>query len=559
MALPLLASTSGPFISLGATKDDDDGSQDGAEDAHLTKPILDEHGHSRPNTSDPQQPASRPVILLSNGKPLKSSLKSSSSLVPTIEFPQEHHTHYQRARSDFDSSSPNPESPTSSSPPQKNVQTSSTDTQQPTSRPVILLSNGKPLKSSLKSSSSLVPTIKFPQEHHTHHQRARSDFDSSSPNLESPTSSSPQTSSSDTQQSTSRPVILLSDGKPLKSSLKSSSSSSVPPHSLENVHFSELTTVKFYNKSASLFHNGDEIERHTDDLNLPVLWGRSWNRVAADPFPKLFSVSSPPFFPCGPSTTAQVMDALRHTDEEFLSTIAAFIRHVHAHSLAPSIGFMYDLSNAIVGLVGRLLTLIQAVLQHPDTPPNSISNLRLAKEELHNVTISLAVHVRSLTVSLSSSISEETDWQNNLQRFITGTLQAGADCVAAIKVCLACSISDIRFIVDLPSPMLIPAISSTLEDELVAMNSFSGPGEEYPTFQVPTSSQKKERPSPWHFMNSDKMYQSTRLSNWIIDSSVSMKPQIEEEDACMYSVDFLNVAILTKFSNSQHRCSGKLS
>jgi len=501
VALPSLASTSGPSalptrLTL-PTKDDDD-SQDGSEDAHPT----DEHGQ----TSEPQ----RQVILLSNGKPLKSSLKSSSSssvpprtLVAT--FP-----HYQRARSDSDP--PSPESP--SPPPQKNVQISSSDAQQHASRPVILLSNGKPLKSSLKSSSSsvpphsLVPTISFSQQLHTHHQRARSDFDppspssSPSPNPESPTSSPP------------------------------------PP---KNVHFSaKLATVQLYNKSvepASLFHNADEI----DDLSLPVIWGRSWNRAAADPFPKLdrsFSVSSPlpPLFPCGPSTTAQVMDSLRHTDEEFLSTMATFIRHVHAYSqssLASSIGFMYDLANAIVGLVARLLTLIQAVMQHSDTPTNRVDNLMLAKEELYNVTISLAVYVRSLTLSLSSSILEETEKQI-LLRSITGTVQAGANCVAAIKVCLTFSISDIRFIVNLPSPMLIPAVSSTPGYEPVAVTSFSGPGKEDHTLQAQTSSQKTKRHSTWHFMNSDKLYQSTRLNDWILESSVSMMPQIEEEDACMY-------------------------
>src|SRR5260221_3021177 len=103
-------------ISLGTlptrrrhTKDDDD-TQDGFEGAHPMKlanlKYDDEQGYLQPNTSDPQQPASRPVILLSNGKPLKSSLKSSSSssvphtLLPT--FPPIIILTIQRARSDFE-------------------------------------------------------------------------------------------------------------------------------------------------------------------------------------------------------------------------------------------------------------------------------------------------------------------------------------------------------------------------------------------------------------------------------------------------------------------------
>jgi len=85
-------------------------------------------------------------------------------------------------------------------------------------------------------------------------------------------------------------------------------------------------------------------------------------------------------------------------------------------------------------------------MQHPDTPTNRVDNLMLAKEDLYNVTISLAVYGRSLTLSLSSSILEETE-KKILLRSVTGTVQAGANYVAAIKVCLTCSISDIRFIV----------------------------------------------------------------------------------------------------------------
>ena len=163
--------------------------------------------------------------------------------------------------------------------------------------------------------------------------------------------------------------------------------------------------------------------------------------------------SSPRPFPHGPSTAAQVMEALRHTHDHYLSTIAAFIGHAHSHSRtshASSTGVLYDLVKEIVEMVCKLLTIVEAVMQHPDVPINRVGNLSQAKEGLYNVTSSLAESVRLLTISLPSTMSEEAEKQV-LLRSATGALKAGADCVAAVKVCLTRSVSDKPFIVNLPT------------------------------------------------------------------------------------------------------------
>lgn len=165
------------------------------------------------------------------------------------------------------------------------------------------------------------------------------------------------------------------------------------------------------------------------------------------------SPSSPPPFPCGPSSTMQVMEALRYTHDNYLSTIAAFIGHAHSHSRtshASSTGVLYDLVKEIVEMVCKLLTIVEAVMQHPDIPANRVSNLKQAKEGLYNVTSSLAESVRLLTISLPSSLSEEAEKQV-LLRSATGALKAGADCVSAVKACLTRSISDKPFIINLPT------------------------------------------------------------------------------------------------------------
>ncbi|KAJ7505192.1 ras guanine nucleotide exchange factor domain-containing protein [Mycena galericulata] len=170
-------------------------------------------------------------------------------------------------------------------------------------------------------------------------------------------------------------------------------------------------------------------------------------------YSSLESTPPRPSFPVGPSSTAQVMDALRSTHDQYLSTIAAFIGHAHSHSRsshASSTGHMYELVREIVEMVCKLLTIVDAVLQHPDVPTNKLGNLQAAKDGLYNVTSTLAESVRLLTVTVSPTVSEEEEKQT-LLRSATGALKAGADCVAAVKMCLNRSFGEHPFVLHLPS------------------------------------------------------------------------------------------------------------
>ncbi|KAG6891672.1 hypothetical protein C0992_012721 [Termitomyces sp. T32_za158] len=163
--------------------------------------------------------------------------------------------------------------------------------------------------------------------------------------------------------------------------------------------------------------------------------------------------SSAPPFPSGPSTSAQVMEALRLTHDQYLSTIAAFIGHAHSHSRAShasSTGHLYDLVREIVEMVCKLLTIVEAVMQHPDIPVSRLRNLKMAKDGLYNVTSTLAESVRLLTLSLPPNLTEDQEKQN-LLRSATDALKAGADCVAAVKICLNRSVGERPFIIDLPT------------------------------------------------------------------------------------------------------------
>ena len=159
-----------------------------------------------------------------------------------------------------------------------------------------------------------------------------------------------------------------------------------------------------------------------------------------------------PSFPSGPSTSAEVMEALKHTHDQYLSTIAAFIGHAHSHSRsshASSTGHMYELVREIVEMVCKLLTIVEAVMRHPEIPRHKIGNLKAAKEGLYNVTSSLAESVRLLMAPLSSDVTEEAE-KASLIRSATAACKAGADCVSAVKICLSRTSTEQQFVIQVP-------------------------------------------------------------------------------------------------------------
>ncbi|KAG2033780.1 ras guanine nucleotide exchange factor domain-containing protein [Suillus americanus] len=175
-------------------------------------------------------------------------------------------------------------------------------------------------------------------------------------------------------------------------------------------------------------------------------------------FSSVSSAESPkppamPPFPSGPSTSSEVMEALKFTHDQYLSTIAAFIGHAHSHSRsshASSTGQMYDLVREVVEMVCKLLTIVEAVMRHPEIPLHKIGNLKSAKERLYTVTSSLAESVRLLTVPLPPDLAEESE-KASLIRSATAACKAGADCVSAVKICLNRASGERQFIIQIPT------------------------------------------------------------------------------------------------------------
>jgi hypothetical protein len=110
---------------------------------------------------------------------------------------------------------------------------------------------------------------------------------------------------------------------------------------------------------------------------------------------------------------------------------------------------MYELVREIVDIVCKLLVVVEAVLHHPTVPVHKAANLKLAKDGLYNVTSGLAESVRLLTGSLPPDMTEEQE-KLALIRSATDALKAGADCVAAVKMCLSRSSGEEPFVIERP-------------------------------------------------------------------------------------------------------------
>ena len=160
-----------------------------------------------------------------------------------------------------------------------------------------------------------------------------------------------------------------------------------------------------------------------------------------------------PPFPSGPCSTAQVLSALRATHDDLLSSIAAFIGHVHSygrHLHASSKGHLIELARETVDMIRQLLTLVEAVTRHPDVGVTKVEALQGAKAALFAATNELVEAVRETTSPAANEVSEE-DERRRILHGATGVLKIAADCVSAVKMCLSRPIGEDPFIICLPS------------------------------------------------------------------------------------------------------------
>jgi son of sevenless-like protein len=164
--------------------------------------------------------------------------------------------------------------------------------------------------------------------------------------------------------------------------------------------------------------------------------------------------------PTGPLTPAPVTvrsraDVLRVLEalhDQLLSTIAAFIGHVHAHSRTQSHpsshAHLIDMTRETIERVRDLLALVEAIeakaRARPDVSQSDRDLVANSREALYVATTSLVTAARVATSDRPPSTSKSTtgaeeddDEKAELLQSATAVLRAGGDCAGALKLCLA--------------------------------------------------------------------------------------------------------------------------
>jgi son of sevenless-like protein len=149
-------------------------------------------------------------------------------------------------------------------------------------------------------------------------------------------------------------------------------------------------------------------------------------------------------------TRADVLRLLEGLHDQLLSTIAAFIGHVHAHSRTQSHpsshAHLIDMTRETIERVRDLLAFVEAVevraRSRADISQSDKDLVANSREALYVATTSLVTAARVATSDQPAATfnkeeaEEDDDEKAELLHSATAVLRAGGDCVGAIKLCL---------------------------------------------------------------------------------------------------------------------------
>ncbi|KAN0063345.1 Ras guanine nucleotide exchange factor bud5 [Thecaphora frezii] len=143
----------------------------------------------------------------------------------------------------------------------------------------------------------------------------------------------------------------------------------------------------------------------------------------------------------------EVMRRLSLSNDQLLSTIAAFIGHIHTHtaeSHASSYARLIDMTREAVDGVRNLLMVVEAVNNNPvlrSDRPRETAILWETRESLYEATTVLVTAARVITsgpcgATAAGGIASETDDKSRLLQAATGVLRTGGECVGAVRLCI---------------------------------------------------------------------------------------------------------------------------
>ncbi|CAE6430879.1 unnamed protein product, partial [Rhizoctonia solani] len=147
--------------------------------------------------------------------------------------------------------------------------------------------------------------------------------------------------------------------------------------------------------------------------------------------------ASPEIIPSGHVPSVHLLSALCSIHDHLLSIVAALIDHVHSHSRAShasSPGHLIKMTRETVDKVQQILGIICAVCDHPAIVGPERVALSAARGILHGAAGALIKAIGRMLAP--DSLNQEKEEKTLVVQAATGTLQAGGDCVTAVRNCL---------------------------------------------------------------------------------------------------------------------------
>lgn len=176
----------------------------------------------------------------------------------------------------------------------------------------------------------------------------------------------------------------------------------------------------------------------------------------------LSSLESSPFtseaiaFPCGASKSPVVLAALRTVLDSMLGVTAAFIGHAQLHSRTShpaSKGTLIALTRQLVDLVRKLLTIVEAVIQHEAiamAKQREVLLLSQYKDALYTCTNIAVDGVRDLTNQPPTPSETEDQERAAVVAAVTDTLKLCAECGNAVRLCLSRKMGEQTLVIWIP-------------------------------------------------------------------------------------------------------------
>ena len=176
----------------------------------------------------------------------------------------------------------------------------------------------------------------------------------------------------------------------------------------------------------------------------------------------LSSLESSPFsseaiaFPCGACKSPVVLTALRTVLDSLLGVTAAFIGHAQLHSRTShpaSKGTLIALTRQLVDLVRKLLTIVEAVVQHEVIAMEKQREVLLLsqyKDTLYTSTNIAVDGVRELTNQPPTPSETEDQERAAVVAAVTDTLKLCAECGNAVRLCLSRKMGEQTLVIWIP-------------------------------------------------------------------------------------------------------------